>query len=85
MVEPSDESVRNFKFILFCFECLSGLKMNYHKSEVFVFGAEDVLTPKFGRFLRKVRKRKKNNGFMLHGALLKKIIRRQRKFSLNTW
>jgi hypothetical protein len=37
MVDGSDQSIRNLKLILYCFEWLIGLKINYHKSEVFVF------------------------------------------------
>jgi hypothetical protein len=29
------------KFILYCFEWLSGLKINYHKSEAYIFGMEE--------------------------------------------
>jgi hypothetical protein len=29
------------KFILYCFEWLSGLKINSQKSEAFIFGCED--------------------------------------------
>lgn len=38
MVDGSFESIVNLKLTMFCFECLSGLKINFHKSEVFVFG-----------------------------------------------
>jgi hypothetical protein len=41
MVESDDTSIINMKFILYCFEWLSGLKINYHKSEAFCFGMED--------------------------------------------
>jgi hypothetical protein len=34
MVEGNDSSIVNMKFILNCFEWLSGLKINYHKSEL---------------------------------------------------
>jgi hypothetical protein len=37
MVDGSNQSIRNLKLILYCFEWLIGLKINYHKSEVFVF------------------------------------------------
>jgi hypothetical protein len=40
MVDPCDETIRNLKLILYCFEFLSGLKINFHKSDVFLFGAE---------------------------------------------
>lgn len=39
MIDTSEQSIRNLKLILYCFEWLTGLKINYHKSEVFVFGA----------------------------------------------
>jgi hypothetical protein len=38
MIEATEISIRNLKLILYCFEWLTGLKINYHKSEVFVFG-----------------------------------------------
>jgi len=38
MIDGAEQSIRNLKIILYCFEWLSGLKINYHKSEVFVFG-----------------------------------------------
>jgi hypothetical protein len=37
MVDGSDKSIINLKLILYCFEWLTGLKINFHKSEVFVF------------------------------------------------
>ena len=38
MVGGDPDSIRNLKFLLYCFEWMSGLKINYHKSEVLVFG-----------------------------------------------
>jgi hypothetical protein len=38
MTEATKLSIRNLKLILYCFKWLIGLKINYHKSEVFVFG-----------------------------------------------
>jgi hypothetical protein len=38
-IDGSDRSILNLKLILYCFEWMSGLKINFHKSEVFVFGA----------------------------------------------
>lgn len=35
MIEPSETNIRNLKIILYCFEYLSGLKINYHKSDLF--------------------------------------------------
>jgi hypothetical protein len=36
--DGSDKSITNLKILLNCFEWLSGLKINYHKSEVLLFG-----------------------------------------------
>jgi hypothetical protein len=38
-IDGSDRSILNLKLILYCFEWMSRLKINFHKSEVFVFGA----------------------------------------------
>ncbi|XP_071683220.1 uncharacterized protein [Lolium perenne] len=38
LIQGSDEDIANLKFLLMCFEDMSGLKINYHKSEVFVLG-----------------------------------------------
>ena len=40
MLDGSDNSISNLKLILYCFEWLSGLKINFHKTEVYVFGSE---------------------------------------------
>jgi hypothetical protein len=39
------------KFLLYCFEWLSWLKINYHKSEVVVFGVETETETKIARRL----------------------------------
>lgn len=38
MIDGSESSIRNLKLILYCFEWLSRLKINFHKSEVYAFG-----------------------------------------------
>jgi hypothetical protein len=38
MIEPSDEGIANLKLLLLCFENMSGLKINFDKSEVLVMG-----------------------------------------------
>jgi hypothetical protein len=38
MVEGDDCSIVQMKFILYCFEWLSSLKINYHKIEAYIFG-----------------------------------------------
>jgi hypothetical protein len=40
MVDCDKASIANLKFLLYCFEWMSGLKINYHKSEVVVFGVD---------------------------------------------
>jgi hypothetical protein len=38
MVDGSNMSILNLKLFLYYFEWMSGLKINFHKSEVYVFG-----------------------------------------------
>lgn len=38
MIDGSTNSIRILKLILYCFQWLTGLQINFHKSEVFVFG-----------------------------------------------
>lgn len=38
----SDGSIRNIKFILVCYEAMSGMKINYEKSGVYVLGIEEI-------------------------------------------
>jgi hypothetical protein len=38
MIEPDDLGIANLKFLLLCFESMSGLRINFHKSEVLVLG-----------------------------------------------
>jgi hypothetical protein len=59
MTDGSESSTLNLKIILYCFEWMSGLKINFHKSEVFVFGVSqqekerlpNMLNCKLGRWL----------------------------------
>jgi hypothetical protein len=41
MVQGDDMSITQMKFILYIFEWLSGLKINYHKSVSYIFGKEE--------------------------------------------
>jgi hypothetical protein len=41
----------NLKFILTCFKLLSGMKINFHKSEVIVMGAEEEEQARVARLL----------------------------------
>jgi hypothetical protein len=45
------QSIGNMKFLLYCFEWLSGLQINYHKGEVVVFGVETETETKIARML----------------------------------
>jgi len=36
MLENSDTNMTNIKFILACYEAMSGMKINYERSEVFM-------------------------------------------------
>jgi hypothetical protein len=38
-IEINRQSIANVKFFVYCFENMSGLKISYHKSEIFVFGS----------------------------------------------
>jgi len=41
LVNNDRESIKNLKFLLYCFEWMSGLKINYHKSEMIAFGMSE--------------------------------------------
>ena len=41
MVGGDPDSIRNLKFLLYCFEWMTGLKINYPKSEMITFGMDD--------------------------------------------
>ena len=51
MTDCSESSVLNLKIILYCFEWLSGLKINFHKSELFVFGPDQTTKEKYANML----------------------------------
>jgi hypothetical protein len=58
LVQYNEQHISNLKFLLMCFEEMSGLKINYHKSEVMVMGQSpdimqrvaDMLNCKLGEF-----------------------------------
>jgi hypothetical protein len=43
-IQNTEENIVNLKFLLFCFEEMSRLKINYHKSEVYTIGNGEVET-----------------------------------------
>ena len=51
MVELDDACIVNLKFILLCFEAVSGLKINFSKSEVLVTGVDDAEALRVARLL----------------------------------
>jgi hypothetical protein len=51
MVECDKRSIANLKFLLYCFEWMSGLKINYHKSEVVCFGVDSVMETEIANML----------------------------------
>jgi hypothetical protein len=42
LIELDDSAIANLKFILICFDILSGLKINFSKSEVIVMGVSQL-------------------------------------------
>lgn len=40
LVGCDKKSIKNLKFLLYCFEWMFGPKINYHKSEMVAFGVE---------------------------------------------
>jgi hypothetical protein len=51
MIQPDDLTVANLKDILLCFESMSGLRINFHKSEVMVLGMDQEDGPRIARML----------------------------------
>jgi hypothetical protein len=41
MVGCDKDSIKNLNFLIYCFEWMSGLRINYHKSEVVTFGVDE--------------------------------------------
>jgi hypothetical protein len=41
-IQPTQQNITTLKFLLFCFEEVSGMKINYNKSEVFTMGIYEV-------------------------------------------
>ena len=50
-MEHNTEKAVNMKLILCIFEQLSGLKINFHKSELFYFGQQKKLNMTIDKFL----------------------------------
>jgi hypothetical protein len=58
LIQYNEQHIVNLKFLLMCFEDMSGLRINYHKSEVIVLGqpdeiqhqVADMLNSKLGAF-----------------------------------
>jgi hypothetical protein len=50
-LEIDENSIANTKFLLYYFENMSGLKINYHKSEVMVLGVPVEESARIARML----------------------------------
>jgi hypothetical protein len=50
-IQNTECNIINLKFILFCFEEMSGMKINYHKSQVFTVGIDDGETARIANTL----------------------------------
>jgi hypothetical protein len=51
LIQNSQEGLTNLKFLLVCFELLSGMKINFHKSEVIVMGVDHAEQARVARLL----------------------------------
>jgi hypothetical protein len=51
LIQNTRLGLANLKFILACFELLSGLKINFHKSEVIVMGGDPEEQARVARLL----------------------------------
>jgi hypothetical protein len=40
LVENNFSNILHMKFLQYCFEAMSGMSINYHKSEVFIMGGD---------------------------------------------
>jgi hypothetical protein len=40
LIQDDEESILNLKLILYCFENMSGMRINYHKSELYIMGVD---------------------------------------------
>jgi hypothetical protein len=40
LIQNKEKSILNLKLLLYCFENISGMKINYHKNKVYVFGGD---------------------------------------------
>ena len=50
LVELNEACLAHLKFILLCFEAMSGLKINFAKSEVVVTGVDESEAPEWPTF-----------------------------------
>ena len=51
LIQYNKEEIAHLKFPLMCFENMSGLKINYHKSELFVLGQPSEIQAEVARQL----------------------------------
>jgi hypothetical protein len=51
LIQNTQESLTNLKFLLLCFELLSGMQINFHKNEVIVMGVGEAEQARVARLL----------------------------------
>jgi hypothetical protein len=51
LIQNDPDGIRNLKFLLICFELMSGMKINFHKSEVIVMGVSAQEQARVARLL----------------------------------
>jgi hypothetical protein len=57
LIQNTELGLINLKFILLCFELLSGMKINFHKSKVIVMGCENEEQARVARLLNRKQER----------------------------
>jgi hypothetical protein len=50
-LEVDEDSIAHTKFLLYCFENMSGLRINYHMSEVMVLGVSSEESSRIAKLL----------------------------------
>ena len=51
LMDNDSQTLSNMKFLLYCFEWLTGLRINYHKSEVVTFGIDPGQQQQIANFM----------------------------------
>ena len=51
LMDNDSQTLSNMKFLLYCFEWMTGLRINYHKSEVVTFGIDPGQQQQIANFM----------------------------------